>query len=239
MLYSIVCSNRQFDVKSLDVETYNLSENYFMRYRLVALMQVIIATDQDETDVENRTIDYFVDGYTARFAAGYEGKNFLHRLIFDPDDLDADSDGNTTRRRHLRPVHRAEVRGIFASQAEWILKDQLERKEKNFLNVRSWYKFCQQAAVGRREAKKNMKRWGRAYGENSDADDSDDDGQVDFRRAGVSGDRVHELKQSLQRKIKKKPKRKSRTKDKGKQVRFFFFSAIAFQLSIKSFEFRR
>jgi hypothetical protein len=188
-----------------------------MRYRLVALMQAIIATDPDETDIMGRTIDYFVDGYKARFVAGYEGKNFFQRLIFDPDDPDVDSDGNTTQRRHLRPVHRAEVKGIFASQAEWILKDQLDRKEKNFLNVRSWYQFCQQAVLGRREARKNDKRWGRAYGEDSDADESDD---VDFGRAGVFGDMVDDYKRSLQRKIKKKPKRKSRAKDKGKQVYF-------------------
>jgi hypothetical protein len=183
-------------------------------------MQAIIATDPDETNVEDRTIDYFVDGYRARFAAGYAKKNLFHRLIFNPESLDVDSDGNTTKRRHLRPVHRAEIRGIFASQAEWILKDQIDRKEKNFLNVKDWYRFCQQAVIGRREAKQNSKRWGRAYGEHSDADDSDDAGRVDFRRAGVSVEKADEYKRSLQRKIKKKPKRKSRAKDKGKQVRF-------------------
>jgi hypothetical protein len=207
-----------------------------MRYRLVALMKAIIATDPEEADVEDRTIDYFVDGYKARFAAGYEGINFFQRLIFDPDDPDVDSDGNTTR-RHLRPVHRAEVRGIFASQAEWILKDQLDRKEKNFLNVKSWYKFCQQVIVGRREAKKHNKKWGRAYGDDSDADDSGGGGQVDFGRAGVSVDKVDDYKRSLQRKIKKKLKRKSRAKDKGKQVHFlsFFFVLVI----TESFEFRR
>lgn len=186
-------------------------------------MKAIIDTDPDETDVEDRTIDYFVDGYKARFAAGYEEKNFFCRLIFDPDDPDVDSDGNTTQRRHLRPVHRAEVKGIFASQAEWILRDQLDRKEKNFLNVKAWHQFCRQAALGRREAKMNNQRWGRLYGEESDAYDSDDGGQVDFRRAGASGEQIDYYKRSLRRKIKKKPnqKSKSKAKDKGKQVRSF------------------
>ena len=207
-----------------------------MRYRLVALMKAIIATDPDETDVEDRTIDYFVDGYKARFAAGYEGINFFRRLIFDPDDPDVDSDGNTTR-RHLRPVHRAEVRGISASQVEWILKDQLDRKERNFLNVKSWYQFCQQVIVGRREAKNHNKKWGRAYGEDSDADESDNGGQVDFGRAGVSADKVNDYNRSLQRKIKKKSKRKSRAKNKGKQVHFLsFFCILVFT---EFFEFRR
>jgi hypothetical protein len=216
----LVCRNRKFEVKSLDVETHSLSEIFFMRYRLVALMQAIIATDPNETDIEDRTIDYFVDSYKGRFAAGYEGKNIFHRLIFDPDDPNVDSDGNTTQRRHLRPVHRAEVRGIFASQAEWILKDQLDRKEKNFLNVKSWHQFCQHAVVGRRQAKKKNKRWGRAYEEDSDADDSYGGGQIDFRKAGVSGEKIDEYKRLLERKIKKKRKgkRKSRVKDKGKQV---------------------
>jgi hypothetical protein len=208
-----------------------------MRYRLAALMQAIIVTDPDETEVQDRTIDYFVNGYKARFAAGYEEKNFFNRLIFNPDDPEVDLDGNTTERRHLRPVHRAEVRGIFASQAEWILKDQLDRKEKNYLNVKSWYQFCQQAVVGRREAKKTNKRWGRAYGEDSDADDSDEGNQIDFGRAGVSGAKVDEYKRSLERKMKKKPKRKSRAKDKGKQVHSL--SNFCIFVSAKSFQFRR
>jgi hypothetical protein len=200
-------------------------------------MKAIIDTDPDETEVEDRTISYFVDSYKARFAVGYQGKNFFHRLIFDPDDPDVDSDGNTTEKRHLRPVHRAEVLGIFASQAEWILRDQLDRKEKNFLNVKNWYQFCQQAMTGRREAKKNEKRWGRAYGEDSDADDSDDGDQIDFGRAGVSGDDLDKYKRTLQRKLQKKPKRKSRAKDKGKQVSFLLgFCMLA---SAKLFEFRR
>jgi hypothetical protein len=105
------------------------------------------------------------------------------------------------------------------------------------LNVKSWYQFCGQVIVGRTEAKKRNKNWGRAYGQDSDADDSAGDGQVDFGRAGVSADEVNDYKRSLQPKIKKKPKRKSRAKDKGKQVIFLFIFFIL--VFAESFELRR
>lgn len=88
-------------------------------------MHAIIASDTEDTDADDRTIDYFIDGYISRFAAGYEKKNLYRRLIYDSEDSDVDSDGNTTRKRMLRPVHNSDVRGLFAAHAEWILKDQV------------------------------------------------------------------------------------------------------------------
>jgi hypothetical protein len=114
---TLVFRGRRFEVKSLDIEAHNLSENFFLRYRLVTLMQAIIASDSEETEIEERNINYFVDAYIARFSAGYEKKNLHHRLIFDPDDSDVDELGNTSQKRHLRTVHRSDVMGIFASQA--------------------------------------------------------------------------------------------------------------------------
>lgn len=88
-------------------------------------MESIIASDPDETDIQDRDIDYFIDGYIARFSAGYEEINSHRRLIYDSQDSDVDSYGNTTHKRHLRTVHRSDIRSIFASQAEWILQDQV------------------------------------------------------------------------------------------------------------------
>jgi hypothetical protein len=66
-------------------------------------MQAIIDTDPDETDIEDRTINYFVDAYIARFSAGYEKQNLHRRLIFDLDDSDVDDDGNTMQTRVSSP----------------------------------------------------------------------------------------------------------------------------------------
>lgn len=175
-------------------------------------MEAIIATDPDETEIEDRTINYFVDAYITRFSAGYEQKSLYSRLIFDFDDSDVDDDGTTTKKRHLRTVHRKDIMSIFASHAEWILKDQLDRKEKAFLNIKSWSHFCKQVTVGRREAKKQDKRWGFAYGE--DLETGDTHNSIDFAKAGVTKEQLAEYRRKLQRHNKKKPK--PIPKDKGK-----------------------
>jgi hypothetical protein len=96
---------------------------------------------------------------------------------------------------------------------EWILKDQLDRKDKAFVDIKSWTHFCKQVQVGRREGR--GKRWGLAHGEDSGSVEVH--GNIDFRKAGVTGEKLDMYNRALQRYNKKKSK--SKTKDKGKKVR--------------------
>lgn len=195
-----------------------------MRYRLVTLMRCIIETDPKKTDIEDRNINYFVDAYISRFSAGYGKKNLYRRLIFDLDDSDVDDDGNTTQKRHLRTVHRSDIMGIFASHAEWILKDQLDRREKAFLDIKSWSHFCKQVNVGRREAKGKGKRWGFAHGEDGEIADSHN--TIDFAKAGIVGDQLALYNRKLLRQNNKVSKAKSAAKNKGKGVRSVYYSDL-------------
>lgn len=232
---------RSYEVKSLDIDTQIRSENFFLRYRLLSLIEAIIASDP-KTGPEDRTIDYFINQYISKFAAGYSRIREHQRLIYDSDDSDVDSDGNTKKKRHLRTVHRADVRGIFASQAEWILKDQvflrlllfrsnalendmlsnfkLERKGRYLLNISKWTQFCKEVKINRRDARENGRRWGLPRGHEIGADDSDS--EIDFKLAGsFSEGALTRLKRILKR-VNEKPSKsrsKSKSKGRGKQVR--------------------
>ena len=174
-------SFRIYEVISLDVQTYEKSRKFLSRYQLLAVLEQIVRSDPHKTRVEERDIDYFVDGYLARFRE----QDRHHRHIFDPEnDSDVDDEGNTYQPRYLRHVPRAEVFGIFAAQAEWILADQLlKRGEKLLVNLSKWHSFCQTVKVARQDARNDgVRRWGLAHGVDSDADDDDSD--VDLAQFG-------------------------------------------------------
>jgi hypothetical protein len=151
-----------YDVKSLDVETFERSQNFLARYRLWALIDDIIAKDGHTTPIEHRTIDWLVDSYLARFRE----RDLYVRLIHDPRDEDVDDEGNTTKRRYLRHIPRAEIVGLFAAHAEWILAQQLATTSSAVrkLDIPSWISFCHRVRSARRAARSNDVRWGLAHG---------------------------------------------------------------------------
>jgi hypothetical protein len=161
-----------YDIKSLDVETFERSQNFLERYRLWALIDDIIATDSRKTPIESRTIDWLVDSYLAHFR-----KRDLHkRLIFDARDEDVDEEGNTTKRRHRRHIPRAEIVGLFAAHAEWILAQHLATTSSAVrkLDIPSWISFCKRVKSARKAAKSEGIRWGLAYDVGSNQDDGSD-----------------------------------------------------------------
>lgn len=187
----------------MDVAIFEKSVDYLERYRLLALMQAIVDTDPDHTKLEDRDIDYFVAGYISRFA--FTDKPAYSRYLYDSLDSDVDSDGNTTTRRHPRHLPRAEVKGLFAAHAEWILADQLaKRDDKRVVGFAHWHTFCRDVKHARREAAVNGMRWGRPTGAGADMDDSD--GSVDLSNFGVVGKDINKLLRAA--KTKKRAKKK-------------------------------
>jgi len=171
---------RMYDIKSLDVGTFERSQNFLTRYRLWALIDDIIATDPRKTPPEDRTIDWLVDSYLARIRK----RDARRRLIFHVfNDGDVNEEGDTTKRRYLRHIPRAELFGLFAAHAEWILAQQLATTSSAVrkLNIPSWISFCRRVKSGRRSARSNDLRWGLAYGVDSDGEDGD---EIDLSQFG-------------------------------------------------------
>lgn len=216
---------RRYEVASMNIELFNLSQNFLTRYRLVAAMRFIVDFDPDKTKIEHRDINYFVDGYMARCAAGYETDdahslrpshiNYQKRLIFNPAHS---ADGTASKPRHLRRLHRSEITGLFAAHAEWILHDQLNLSpQKKFLDIESWAAFCRTVAADRRQAKAQGIRWGRASAEDSDTDGTD--GEVDFARVGLPAAQEKIFRDRLEdtlRNMRKKARASSLAKNRKK-----------------------
>ena len=152
---------RMYDIKSLDVGTFESSQNFLARYRLWALIDNIIATDPHNTPLEHRTIHWLVDSYVARFRE----RDLYQRLIFDPSGDDVDGEGTTIKRRHLRHVPRAEIFGIFATHADWILAQHLASTSNTVqkLDIASWVSFCRQVKYARKAAAREKVQWGVPY----------------------------------------------------------------------------
>lgn len=171
--------DRMYDIKSLDVATFARSQNFLARYRLWALIDNIIAKDPN-TPIEKRTIDWLVDNCLERFR-----KRDLHqRLIFDTAvDTHVEEKGTTKKRRHLP---RAEIVGLFAAHAEWILAQHLASTSHAVrkLDMPSWISFCRKVKSARRVAKSNHARWGLAYGVEVESDEDDSD--IDLSPFGSS-----------------------------------------------------
>ncbi|KAF9466306.1 hypothetical protein BDZ94DRAFT_1306300 [Collybia nuda] len=154
-------------VLSLDVGAFRESQNFLARYRLWALMNEMIETDPKHTPVEDRTIDWLVRTYLRRFRAR-RATDLHHRFIFDPNDSDVDSHGNTTTRRHLRRIPHADIRGHFAAHAEWILAQMVapNSSAQYKLNITKWIEFCKQVKKERHIARSHGVEWGVPYGSN-------------------------------------------------------------------------
>ncbi|KAF9241376.1 hypothetical protein BU15DRAFT_73499 [Melanogaster broomeanus] len=168
---------RKYQIATMDVDTYSHSENYFWRWRLLALMEKIVKK-YDYINRERRTPDWFATKYLADFASPPEDRH--RRLIFDEADSDVDDDGKTQiPRQPLRP-HRSEVLGLFAAHAEWLVTNGEVRRKKLF-NFKSWDRFRKQAQKERREAARQGVAWGWPVGEErskpEDLSTSDEDGE--------------------------------------------------------------
>jgi hypothetical protein len=190
----------------MDVEIYEQSRNIMCLYQLLKLMRTIVETDPHAPPPEKRTINYFVTQYLERFS--FTEFHRFHRDIHDKADPDVDEHGNTTKPRHPRHVARSDITSIFASQAEWILVDQLTKRESmRVIDVYVWKNFCELVREERRVAGSRNTRWGLEYGKIFDFRDSG--GEIDLRRYATLGMDMTKLRLAARRM-------------KTKQVIFYF-----------------
>lgn len=146
-----------------------------MRYRLWALINDIIKKDEGKTPVQDRTVNWLVERYLER----RQSDNSDVHLDLDwrdtypsgSDDSDvemrSENEGEGPR-RHRRPLHRsrADVKGCFASQCEWLLAQQLAPGHRQFwkVNMIKWVRFCTRVQTARKQALESGMRWGMPFG---------------------------------------------------------------------------
>ena len=133
-----------------------MSLNFLDRYRLRALIVELIELDHGETPLADRNIDWLVDRYFKHIIP----RDLKNRIIKDPL-LEREFSQEPRHPRHI-PV--SEVRGYFASQAEWLLANQLASSSSSanvrLVNIPQWISFCLQVRAEVADAKRNGIRWG-------------------------------------------------------------------------------
>ncbi|OJA18720.1 hypothetical protein AZE42_01247 [Rhizopogon vesiculosus] len=138
LLWTSKDCDRRYEIATMDSYTFQHSENFFWRYRLLALMKKIVEEDPRRTSLEKRTPEWFVSQYIQRFA---HPPNTTHkRLIYDSDDSDVSDDGTTHLPRHPRRIHKSDILRLFATQSEWFVTDN-EVKRSKLLPSKPWDQF--------------------------------------------------------------------------------------------------
>jgi hypothetical protein len=122
------------------------------------LIEELIATDPENTPLENRNIDWLIQRYLAHI----HPKDAHKRIITDPE-LDKSI---YSEPRHLNHLPRARIRHFFAAQAEWLLAHMLAStsKQVKLLDIKQWIRFCREARLDSIEAKRHGVRWGVPHG---------------------------------------------------------------------------
>ena len=145
-----------FSIKSLHRTTYDMSRNFLDRYRLRALIVELIELDHGETPLADRNIDWLVDRYYKHIIP----RSLQSRIITDPS-LEREI---LQEPRHPRHVSHAEIRGYFASHAEWLLANQLASLSTSvnvkLVDIRQWISFCLQVRTEAADARRNGFKWG-------------------------------------------------------------------------------
>ncbi|KAG1833792.1 hypothetical protein EV424DRAFT_1532637 [Suillus variegatus] len=206
--------NRTYEVATMDVYTFQLSENFFWRYRLLALMTKIVG--EGRTPLEKRTPEWFVSQYLERFA--HPASDEHERLIYDSTDSDVD-EGRTQLPRHPRRIHRRDILGLFAAQSEWFVTDN-EVKRKRIFPFRPWNAFRKEVRKARWQAARNNVIWGWPIGrqnqpdlasepDSEEGDDEDDEDDEDTRNMVERNPVIGKTNEIVRRKIDKAKTRRT------------------------------
>ena len=133
-----------------------MSLDFLDRYRLRALIVELIELDHGETPRADRNIDWLLDRYFVHIIP----RDLKNRITTDPS-LEREI---LLEPRHPRHIPLAEIRGYFASQAEWLLANQLASLSTSanvkLVDIPQWISFCLQVRVEVAEAKNYGIRWG-------------------------------------------------------------------------------
>ncbi|TFK93446.1 hypothetical protein K466DRAFT_580894 [Polyporus arcularius HHB13444] len=120
---------RSYAVGSMDVRTYALSRLYLARWTVHRVMRDIVELehnsipDEEWTPPEDRTPDWYIDGYFKYFAYDSSGRQLRVVSAESDSDIDPETGGRMIRGREhaLRHVSRAEVSSILAEHIEWLI----------------------------------------------------------------------------------------------------------------------
>jgi len=161
----------------MDVETYNLSRTFLLRYHTLRTLRDILKSGHG-VPATRCTPQWFLENYLLHSA--YPSHCRWQR-INSLDDMESSdegtsiasehtsaahpsSDAQTHRPRHLRTVHKNEVWSIFASHSKWILSLIEKHKDlKGKVNTQSWRLFLSQIPQLRQRAisdKDTFENWG-------------------------------------------------------------------------------
>lgn len=99
------------------------------------------------------------------------------RIIYHPTGDQSKGDLKLKKPRHSRHVHKAEIREIFARQAEWILADQIASSSPNarYLDISQWVRFVKHVKIARRNARAQGLKWGIPWNRDTSANDDTED----------------------------------------------------------------
>jgi hypothetical protein len=120
------------------------------------LIVELIELDQGKTPLEDRNIDWLINGYFQHIIP----RDLKNRIITDPS-LEPEI---LLEPRHPRHIPVAEIKGYFASQAEWLLANQLASLSTSanvkLLDIPQWLSFCLQVREEVVDANNHGIRWG-------------------------------------------------------------------------------
>ncbi|KAF8922564.1 hypothetical protein CPB85DRAFT_1427859 [Mucidula mucida] len=128
-----------FIVESMHVKTYQMSERFLNRYRLYATV-VDIVNNCASVPPQERTMQWLV----SRIKENHYSRARKRIIANAAEDSDYEEDGTTLRvPRRPRHLSSAEVMGILAKEAPWLLAQQLSRQPpKPEISITSLHAFC-------------------------------------------------------------------------------------------------
>ena len=132
-----------------------MSRNLLDRYRLRAAVLELIELDQGKTQLANRNIDWIINRYFQHIIP--RDLKPENRIIMDPS-LDREI---LLEPRHPRHIPHSEIKGYFASHADWLLANQLASLSTSALvDIPQWISFCLQVRIEVADSKKYGVKWG-------------------------------------------------------------------------------
>ncbi|TFK30438.1 hypothetical protein FA15DRAFT_7972 [Coprinopsis marcescibilis] len=163
---------RNFEIMSIQAETYNNSRNFLERYQLFRVMKHISDEDNNRTPFHARTMEW----WTTRYIDTFRKEDLHRRIIYNFDSKIQDggnvsADGTIKRKRFLRHLARADIEGRFAAHAEWLLANQIASAASyiQLFDTSYWVKYCRNLVSARKEAAKRAakgeRKWGIPHGE--------------------------------------------------------------------------
>ena len=127
------------------------------RYRLRAVIVELIEIDNGKTPLEDRNIDWLINLYIQHIIP----RDLKNRIITDPT---LEQREILLEPRHPRHIPVAEIKGYFASQADWILANQLASLSTSanvkLVDIPQWISFCLQVRAEVADASNHGVRWG-------------------------------------------------------------------------------